>query len=234
MSRIFVGNLSRNVRRSDLEKHFSEFGSIQKIDLKSGYAFIDYKEQRDADDAIRELNYTKFDGQRIVVELSRSSGHRRERSTGDRCFVCNESDHWARDCPYTVGSGDCRSGNCFKCGEPGHLARNCGESVRGRDSYRRGYRGRSRSRTRSFTRSNSRSVSRRRSRSRSPSRSRSRSRSSFRARSPRYSRRSRTRSRSRSPRYSRGSRYSSSRYRDRDRKHSVSRSRSRSRSCSRS
>jgi hypothetical protein len=28
-------------------------------------AFIDYKEQRDADDAIRELNYTKFDGQRF-------------------------------------------------------------------------------------------------------------------------------------------------------------------------
>merc|ERR1712000_641470 len=174
MSRVYI-RIPRGIYEREIDDEFGRYGKIENIDIKSGgYAFIDFRDTRDAEDAVAEMNGKTVWGDRIVVEFARAKG---------------------------AGAGDRDA--CFNCGRPGHWARDCREPprARGRGGGGRGYyddyyrRSRSRS-PRRYSRSRSRSYSpyyRRRSRSRSPRRYRSRSRS-------RSRRRSYTRSRSRSPR----------------------------------
>ncbi|CAG8602810.1 7006_t:CDS:2 [Racocetra fulgida] len=95
-----------------------------------GYAFVEFEDPRDADDAVKQLNGYELDGARIAV---------------DGCFLCGGQGHWARECPDAREKGmDVRSGRCFRCGELGHLAKYCrggGDYDRRAPSPR--YRGRS-------------------------------------------------------------------------------------------
>jgi arginine/serine-rich splicing factor 4/5/6 len=68
---IFIAKLSSNVRERDLEDEFKQFGPIRNIELKRGYAFIEYEHYKDADDAIKEMDSRRFEGNRIVVQHSR-------------------------------------------------------------------------------------------------------------------------------------------------------------------
>ena len=65
---IFVAKLSSAVREKDLEYEFRKFGDIRNIQLKRGYAFIEYDSYRDAEEAIRDMDGKKIEGQRIVVQ----------------------------------------------------------------------------------------------------------------------------------------------------------------------
>ncbi|XP_056174795.1 serine/arginine-rich splicing factor RSZ22A-like [Syzygium oleosum] len=64
MARVYVGNLDSCVTEHDLEDEFCAFGIIRSMWVArrpSGYAFIDFDDHRDAQDAIRELNEVAFD-----------------------------------------------------------------------------------------------------------------------------------------------------------------------------
>ncbi|GLJ40350.1 hypothetical protein SUGI_0829660, partial [Cryptomeria japonica] len=206
-TRLYVGRLSSRTRTRDLEDLFGKYGRVRDVDLKHDFAFIEFSDARDADEARYYLNGRDLNGSRIVVEFARGGprggggGSREYLGRGPppgsgRCFNCGNDGHWARDCK----AGDWKN-KCYRCGERGHIERNCPNSPK---SYSR--------RERSPSRSRSRSLSRGRGRSRSPSyknRSYSRSPSSPRrdARSTvQDERRSRSRSYSRSPR--RGRRHS--------------------------
>ncbi len=39
---IFVGSLPAEVTEKDLEEHFGRFGRLTKINLKNGYAFLEF------------------------------------------------------------------------------------------------------------------------------------------------------------------------------------------------
>uniref|UniRef100_A0A452XR51 Uncharacterized protein n=1 Tax=Aegilops tauschii subsp. strangulata TaxID=200361 RepID=A0A452XR51_AEGTS len=207
-ARLYVGRLSSRTRSRDLEYLFSKYGRIREVELKRDYAFIEYSDPRDADEARYNLDGRDVDGSRIIVEFAkgvpRGSGGSREREyvgrgpppgTG-RCFNCGIDGHWARDCK----AGDWKN-KCYRCGERGHIERNCQNSPR---SLRR---------ERSYSRSPS------------PRRGRARSRSYSRSRSYRYADRSRSRSYSESPRGRRTER-------DERRSRSISYSRSPRRSLS--
>ncbi|KAJ1425724.1 Zinc finger, CCHC-type [Sesbania bispinosa] len=59
MSRVYVGNLDSRVTERDLEDEFRVFGVIRSVWVARrppGYAFIDFDDRRDAQDAIRELD----------------------------------------------------------------------------------------------------------------------------------------------------------------------------------
>eukprot|EP01105_Mastigella_eilhardi_P019649 TRINITY_DN463_c0_g4_i1.p1 TRINITY_DN463_c0_g4~~TRINITY_DN463_c0_g4_i1.p1 ORF type:complete len:153 (-),score=5.57 TRINITY_DN463_c0_g4_i1:110-568(-) len=114
----------------------------------------------------------EFDGSRLIVEFS-TGGRPRVPGEG-RCFACNRSGHWARDCPdrFSSRGGSSRGGGS-------------------RSSYSRDRSSRSRSRSRDRS-SRTRSSRDRSHHSRSRSRSDSRDRRS-------HSHHSRSRSRSRSP-----------------------------------
>ncbi|KAK6927714.1 RNA recognition motif domain, partial [Dillenia turbinata] len=59
MTRVYVGNLDSRVTEGELEDEFRVFGVIRSVWVARrppGYAFIDFDDRRDAQDAIRELD----------------------------------------------------------------------------------------------------------------------------------------------------------------------------------
>ncbi|XP_033646103.1 serine/arginine-rich splicing factor 7-like isoform X2 [Asterias rubens] len=226
-AQLFIGRLSKQTRQRDVEDVFMKYGPMQRCELKYGtgmaYAFIDYEDPRDAEDAQKFEDRQEICGQSIVVE-------------------------WARGPKRGVSDDE-----CYKCGGIGHFARACRSDTRGyrggfggygRSRRRSNYRSRSRSpvrrRSRSPPRRRSRSPPRRRSRSPVSRRSRSRDRnikgkrrSHSRSNSPKRSRsprRSRSPHNSKSPRHSRTPRRSRSATPRRSRTKSRSNSPARSRS----
>nr|POE72570.1 isoform 2 of serine/arginine-rich splicing factor sr30 [Quercus suber] len=72
---IYVGNLPGDTRLREVEDLFCKYGPIVDIDLKlpprpPGYAFIEYEDSRDAEDAIYYRDGYNFDGYRLRVELA--------------------------------------------------------------------------------------------------------------------------------------------------------------------
>ncbi|XP_024964921.1 serine/arginine-rich-splicing factor SR34-like isoform X2 [Cynara cardunculus var. scolymus] len=84
---LYVGNLPGDIREREVEDLFYKYGPIARIDLKvpprpPGYAFVEFEEARDAEDAIRGRDGYDFDGHRLRVELAH--GGRGNSSATDR------------------------------------------------------------------------------------------------------------------------------------------------------
>ncbi|CAD6196345.1 unnamed protein product [Caenorhabditis auriculariae] len=79
-TRIYVGNLPADVRERDVEDIFSKYGKIKFVDVKGGrgpcFAFVEFDDSRDADDAVRGRDGYDFDGHRLRVEFTRGVGPR--------------------------------------------------------------------------------------------------------------------------------------------------------------
>ncbi|KAI6204972.1 hypothetical protein M3Y94_00739300 [Aphelenchoides besseyi] len=79
---VYVGNLPSDFRSRDLESLFEKYGRIKHVDLKARpsrgppFAFVEYDDPRDAEDAIRGRDGYDVDGCRLRVELTRGSGPR--------------------------------------------------------------------------------------------------------------------------------------------------------------
>ncbi|OMO64249.1 hypothetical protein CCACVL1_21920 [Corchorus capsularis] len=73
MKPIFVGNFEYETRQSELERLFSKYGRIERVDMKSGFAFVYFEDDRDAQDAIRGLDNMPFgyDRRRLSVEWAK-------------------------------------------------------------------------------------------------------------------------------------------------------------------
>mmetsp|Transcript_65892 Transcript_65892/g.208536 ORF Transcript_65892/g.208536 Transcript_65892/m.208536 type:complete len:122 (-) Transcript_65892:36-401(-) len=72
---IYVGNLPGDVREREIEDLFYKYGRIVEIDLKlpprpPGYAFIEFSDERDAEDAVRGRDGYDFGGARIRVRAA--------------------------------------------------------------------------------------------------------------------------------------------------------------------
>ncbi|XP_021609043.1 serine/arginine-rich-splicing factor SR34 isoform X3 [Manihot esculenta] len=83
---LYVGNLPGDIREREVEDLFYKYGPVAHIDLKipprpPGYAFVEFEDARDAEDAIRGRDGYDFDGHRLRVELAHGGrGH----SSSDR------------------------------------------------------------------------------------------------------------------------------------------------------
>jgi len=258
-AKIYVGHLHPRTSERDLYDIFERYGRIYRIDLKHCYAFIDYNNRRDAEDAVYAMNGREIDGERIVVEWTRGTtrgrgrGYRPERSDY-RVRVDNLPDHahWQDLKDYFRRAGDVIYGDIN--GTTGVIEFRYPEDVSRaiKEFDRTRWNGSTIYVEEDSSRRHGRSDNRRK-RSRSPSRSSSRSRNHRRprsgSRSPRTKRRSKSPSKSRSespskhnslsqarskPKSKSKSRSPLSKSKSRSPRHSHSRStsRNRSQSCS--
>ncbi|KAK2727446.1 RNA-binding protein Rsf1-like [Artemia franciscana] len=73
MSRLYVGNLLDSVRREDLEDEFSKYGALKNVWVAQnppGFAFVEYEDEANANDAVSNMNDAEYFGSRIKVEVS--------------------------------------------------------------------------------------------------------------------------------------------------------------------
>ncbi|KAM4565305.1 RNA-binding protein 4.1-like isoform 1-T2 [Fundulus diaphanus] len=71
MVKIFIGNLSPETAREDIEALFVKYGTVMECAKYKNYAFVHMEDRKSATKAIRELHLHKLDGRPINVEPSR-------------------------------------------------------------------------------------------------------------------------------------------------------------------
>jgi len=78
--RLFIGNLSYDVTEAELHTHFAAIGPLASLSLATdrttgkprGFAFVEFREQADATEAIRRLNTQLFKGRPLAVSEARA------------------------------------------------------------------------------------------------------------------------------------------------------------------
>ena len=73
---MYVGNLSYNVKESDLRQVMEEYGVVESVKLitdretrrSKGFAFVEMPESSEASYAIKELNGAEYAGRPLVVK----------------------------------------------------------------------------------------------------------------------------------------------------------------------
>jgi RNA recognition motif-containing protein len=78
--RLYVGNLPFNVTEAELREHFSTFGQLSYLSIPTdretgkqrGFAFIEFKDRAQADEAIRRFNNQSFQGRSLSVSEARA------------------------------------------------------------------------------------------------------------------------------------------------------------------
>ena len=79
MTNIFVGNLSYQTTQEDLQQAFSQYGSVERVNIVTdrdsgqprGFAFVEMTEKRDAETAIAQLNGAEMNGRALNVNEAR-------------------------------------------------------------------------------------------------------------------------------------------------------------------
>ncbi|KAL1319841.1 hypothetical protein HN51_064588 [Arachis hypogaea] len=86
---LWVGNLSHNIVEDDLAHHFSQFGPLETIAFQPGrcYAFVNFKRDQDAIDAIRALQSFPLAGNTLRIEFAKA----------DKPVTTARNEHYSRD-----------------------------------------------------------------------------------------------------------------------------------------
>ncbi|XP_074279929.1 uncharacterized protein LOC141605159 isoform X1 [Silene latifolia] len=86
MRAIFCGNLEFDARQSELERLFKKYGTVDRVDMKSGFAFVYMEDERDAEEAVRKLDRVEFGrkGRRLRVEWTKQERDNRRPGGGKK------------------------------------------------------------------------------------------------------------------------------------------------------
>lgn len=81
--KVYVGNLGSGTAKHEIESAFGKYGPLRNVWVARnppGFAFVEFEDNRDAEDAVRALDGTRVCGSRVRVEMS----HGRSRRGGGR------------------------------------------------------------------------------------------------------------------------------------------------------
>lgn len=67
MPLVTVDDLSRDARALDIEDFFHGFGRLEDVNIRNGFAVVEFADFRDADDAVRRLDGRRLCGGRVNV-----------------------------------------------------------------------------------------------------------------------------------------------------------------------
>ena len=70
---LFIGNISKRLDPKEFDQKFQQYGKV-KIDRRPGYAFVEYDDEYNAEQALKEMDKYSFSGLRINIEWSKRSG----------------------------------------------------------------------------------------------------------------------------------------------------------------
>jgi len=74
-----MGGITHRCRESDIEYFFRKYGKIRDISIKNKFAFVEFDDRRDADDACYDLHKKEFMGEIVTVEVARGTPHGRDK-----------------------------------------------------------------------------------------------------------------------------------------------------------
>jgi len=108
---LYVGNLSHDTKEDDIKDFFHKLGHIRYVSMKQGFAFVEFEDERDVDDAIYDYNGRDLLGWPVRLEKAhgksgsrvpnRSDGHDRSGGRGyDRYPDRREDDYYRRGRDY--------------------------------------------------------------------------------------------------------------------------------------
>lgn len=75
MVKIFIGNLSQETEKEEVEALFTPYGTVTECAKYKNYAFVHMEDRKSATKAIRGLHLYKLNGRPINVEPSRGKGN---------------------------------------------------------------------------------------------------------------------------------------------------------------
>jgi len=85
---VYIGYLPNDARMDDVEDFFKGFGKIKSINLKPGYGFVDFEDERDVEDAVKHLDGKRMCGETVDIQRAKGPGHKaRDRGSSGRPIV---------------------------------------------------------------------------------------------------------------------------------------------------
>ncbi|KAM3958473.1 repressor splicing factor 1 isoform 1-T2 [Aphomia sociella] len=121
-TRVYVGGLVEGIKKEDLEREFDKYGKLNSVWVAlnpPGFAFIEFENMQEAEDACSAMNGFEMLGATLKVELSRKRDGPR-RNGGN----------------FRGGRGNFRGGRSFG-GPPGGNNRSFGNSYGGGRPFNR-------------------------------------------------------------------------------------------------
>jgi arginine/serine-rich splicing factor 4/5/6 len=64
-TRVYIGRLARDATRRDLERLFKGYGDIREVNVKTGFGFVEFADERDAKDVVYDFHGKNFLGERL-------------------------------------------------------------------------------------------------------------------------------------------------------------------------
>ncbi|KAJ6641442.1 RNA-binding protein 1, partial [Pseudolycoriella hygida] len=80
--KVYVGNLGSSASKHEIENAFGKYGQLRNVWVARnppGFAFVEFEDRRDAEDAVRALDGSRCCGTRIRVEMSSGRSRRDDR-----------------------------------------------------------------------------------------------------------------------------------------------------------
>ena len=104
--RVHVAGFGANVKRDDFMRTFGKFGPITEIWMAQStprFGFVVFKNVEDSEEAIWQLDSSKFCGNKIYVAPARPRCKVTGTDPNITCFLCGARGHFSRECPKSKG-----------------------------------------------------------------------------------------------------------------------------------